>query len=91
MGVMLDGTTVEEVVEGSVADKAGVKAGDIIISVAGVSVEDRRGLMRAIRGEESKKKVVVKRGDKEIELVFEWPEPEKTEEKKDEKKAEVVL
>ena len=89
MGVMLDGTTVERVVEGSVAEKAGLEVGDVIISIAGEAVDSRRALMRAIRGEGTKKKVVVKRGEKEVELVFEWPAPE--EEKKEEKKAEVVL
>ena len=96
MGVMLDGNSVSEVVSDSVAEKAGLKAGDTIIKVDDQDVSDRRSLMRAVRsGDANKRKLTVERDGKTIELTIEWeqpkpPEPEEKEEKEEPKKRGAV-
>ncbi|MFQ5679097.1 MAG: PDZ domain-containing protein [Gemmatimonadota bacterium] len=47
------GALITEVVEDSPAEKAGLKAGDVILSVAGEEVEDRSDLVRALRDQEA--------------------------------------
>lgn len=46
---------VESVVEGSPAEKAGVKAGDLLIKLGGATVKDSSNLMAAVHGLESGK------------------------------------
>jgi serine protease Do len=46
---------VESVVEGSAAEKAGVKAGDLLIKLGGTAVKDSSDLLDAVRGLESGK------------------------------------
>jgi S1-C subfamily serine protease len=46
------GVVVEEVVEGSPADRAGLEAGDVILSVGGTAVDDPQELRAAIAGHE---------------------------------------
>ncbi|MDG1455269.1 MAG: PDZ domain-containing protein, partial [Planctomycetota bacterium] len=98
LGVFLDENIVEEVLPDTAAEKAGLKAGDKVIEVAGNEVTDRRSLVRAIRTEGEKKKVIVMRDGKKVELTVEWqrrrpsqnssePEPPKEEEKPKEEKS----
>lgn len=82
MGVFLDELAVENVVPGSVAEKAGVKAGDVFQKVNDAVVSSRRELVRAIVAGEPRKKVVLMRSGKPVELIFEWPEEKKSEGKK---------
>jgi len=51
------GVLVTEVIEGSPAEKAGMKAGDVILSVAGEEVEDASDLVEEIRGHTPESKV----------------------------------
>lgn len=73
MGVFLDEVTVSEVIPGSVAEKAGIQAGDIFKAVDGAAVTSRRELVRAIVGGNPKKKVVISRDGKEMEIEMSWP------------------
>jgi hypothetical protein len=72
LGVQLDENTVTEVSPDSVADKCGMRAGDVIVSIEGSKITDRQSLTRALQSGEPKKKIVVMRDGKEIELVAEW-------------------
>ncbi|MEM7260853.1 MAG: M20/M25/M40 family metallo-hydrolase, partial [Planctomycetota bacterium] len=67
MGVFLDGVAVEEVVPNGVAANAGLKAGDVFVSIDTQKIENRRGLVRAIQTGEPRKKVKIKRDGKEME------------------------
>ncbi len=42
------GVLVENVQKGSAAEKAGLKAGDVVTAVAGIPVRDRRGFESAV-------------------------------------------
>ena len=68
-----DGIVVKKVLEGSPADKAGIKAGDKIESVKNITIDDSKDLGRALAkaGVGVKLKVSVKRGDKSEELMLE--------------------
>jgi S1-C subfamily serine protease/photosystem II stability/assembly factor-like uncharacterized protein len=69
---------VQSVTSGGAADKAGVKAGDVIVSIDGEEIDGFRALLTALRvgpraGDEGRKagdkvKLVVKQGDKTKEL-----------------------
>lgn len=66
-----EGAYVVEVLEGQAADKAGVKAGDIIIKMDGEKIsEDKGGLAKAISTKKVGQavKLTVLRDDKELEL-----------------------
>ncbi len=93
MGVYLSGLEVDGVVPDSPAEKGGIQAGDVFVKVSGTVVDDRRSLVRAIQGGEPSKKVVMKRGDKEVEVELVWPEEikAKEEEKKKAEKKKVIL
>ena len=61
------GILVTEVTEDSPAEKAGLKAGDVIVSAGGKDIEDGRDLRRAINeheGEEPLELVVLRRGER---------------------------
>ena len=72
MGVFLDGLSIDNVVPDGVAAKAGVQAGDVFVKVDGKAVSTRAELVRAIQAGGPEKAVVVKRGDKQVELKFVW-------------------
>ncbi len=64
-GASLQGVLVLEVLGGTAAEKAGIKAGDIITSVDRESVSDTDDLVRALRDEEGRVSIgVVRRGVK---------------------------
>ena len=73
-GVMLDETKVVEVVEGGVAAKAGVKAGDVILKVNGKSVSGQQEYREAMQAAGREVTVVVKRDGQEVELKLTFPE-----------------
>lgn len=73
LGVMLDdeegGVKIEGVSEDSVAEKAGLLEGDIILDVDGEKMEKRRDLVKVLRRDAGKTvKMKLKRGDDEITL-----------------------
>ena len=71
LGVALDEMTVTEVTEGSVAFKAGIKVGDVLVKVGTTKIADRMELTQALRGE-PKKAVTVLRNGKEVELAIDF-------------------
>jgi hypothetical protein len=66
---------VSRVTPGSVAERAGVKEGDAILSLAGREVGDYTGLTAAIRVAEGKVKVIVLRGGEKVELEADFGAP----------------
>ena len=92
-----DGVEAEEVSEGSPAEKAGMKAKDVILEIGGEKVKDMEAYMAAMRkfkpGDKTKLKVM--RGKDPVTLEVEFaatgggpPSTEKKSEPKSEKKAE---
>ena len=75
-GVMLDGLKVEEVVGGGVAEKAGVKAGDLIVKVGGKPVASTEEYAEAIQAGGRDVTIVVKRDGQEVELKMAFPAPQ---------------
>ena len=75
MGVQLDEMVVTDVVPDSAAERAGMKQGDVILKVGGEKVADRVEMARAISAGEPKKKVLVVRDGKEVELELNWAQP----------------
>jgi serine protease Do len=74
LGIALDpdaaGAKVNQVMTKSAAEKAGLKANDIILKVSGQAIEDMEALLETLQGHKPGDVVQlqVKRGDKEIEL-----------------------
>ncbi|MDB5350366.1 MAG: hypothetical protein JWN86_1613 [Planctomycetota bacterium] len=73
LGVQLDELTIVEVVDGGVAAKAGIRAGDVLVKVGDKTVSSREEFSAAIQAGEPSKKIVVKRDGKEIELPATFP------------------
>ena len=79
MGVYFDenysgkGARIREVVNGSPAQRGGMQAGDIILSMDGKPVEDHKGNLELLKKKKRGDKAVfkVKRADEEIELTLE--------------------
>ncbi len=76
IGVQLDGLKIGEVLDGSVAAKAGLKTDDEFVKVDGKNVSSREELVAEIQKGEPKKTVTILRDGKELELVLEWPKAE---------------
>jgi hypothetical protein len=74
LGVQLDDLTVQEVVEGSPAEAAGVKPGDILMRLDGKDLGDRDTLSEALQGGPSTKKLIVRRDGSEVELTVKFPD-----------------
>jgi hypothetical protein len=68
LGVQLDNLTITDLEPGGVAEKAGAKAGDMIVSINGNKITDGSEVRRAIQGGSPKIKMVVSRGGKAVEL-----------------------
>ena len=72
MGVFLDDLIVQGVVPDSPAATAGVQEGDVIVKIDGQELEGRRALGPALRAGDPIKPLVVKRGEKLVELKLVW-------------------
>ncbi len=72
LGVQLDELTVSDIDDESVAQKGGIKVGDLIIKIDGTKLGDRSELTAAVREGGPKKVVTVLRDGKEIELKLDW-------------------
>jgi hypothetical protein len=64
--------TVANVRENSSASKAGLKVGDILVSIDGKELKTRMDLMRAMMGGKPEKKLVVKRKGEHKALTLKW-------------------
>jgi hypothetical protein len=79
LGIAIEGGTggvvVREVLKGSIAEQAGLKAGDVITTVAGEPVRDTRDIIVAIRRQAPGTwlPLLVKRGDQILEIVARFP------------------
>jgi carboxypeptidase Q len=73
IGVQLDELTIVELNEGGVAEKAGLLVGDVFVSIDGTKIADRTEFTRAISVGGAKKKIVVQRDGKDVEVIAEWP------------------
>jgi len=75
MGVYLggdEGRSLQSVVEGSRAEAAGWQAGDVILSIDGEEMEDRRHITRSLQQGGPKKAFVLQRGEETIESVLDY-------------------
>ncbi len=72
LGVQLEDLTVSEVLEDSVAQKGGIKEGDLIVKIDGTKVADRMEMTRALQAGGPKKVVTILRDGKEVDLKLDW-------------------
>jgi hypothetical protein len=80
MGVFLSGTEVTGVSPDSRAAAAGWQEGDVVLSIDGEAVTDRRELTRRLQEGGARKQVVIRRGDQQLETVLDYsndPEEER--------------
>jgi carboxypeptidase Q len=75
-GLMLEEMKVSELVDGGVAEKAGIKIGDVIVKVAGKAVTTREEYIEAMQGAGREFPIVVKRDGQEVELKMTFPAPQ---------------
>jgi len=75
--VQLDELTVTSLIEDGVAEKGGMLTGDVLLKIDGANVSGREEISRALQAGEPKKKVVVIRDGKEVELTLDWGPPPK--------------
>jgi hypothetical protein len=79
LGVMLDGSSgsvvVRDVLKDSIADRAGVHAGDVIVMLAGVPVQEAADIIAAVQRQVPGTwlPMTVKRGGESLELVARFP------------------
>jgi S1-C subfamily serine protease len=79
LGVALErgasGVAVREVVRGSIAERAGVRAGDVLMQVAGRAVAETDDVVAAVQRQAPGTwlPLTVKRGDQLVELVARFP------------------
>ncbi len=72
-GVQLDELKVVEVVPESIAEKGGIKPGDVFVKVDGKEIADREAFTAALQAGPPTKKVVVQREGKDVELTLTFP------------------
>jgi uncharacterized iron-regulated protein len=79
LGVMLDdsdaGVVIRDVVKDSVADQAGARSGDVVVTVAGVPARNASDVIDAVRRQAPGTwlPITVKRGAESVELVARFP------------------
>jgi hypothetical protein len=69
-----DDLTIEEISEGSAAEKAGLKAGDRILKLAGKETSDLSNLREGIQAAPKETTVVIRRDGKDLELKVTFPD-----------------
>jgi hypothetical protein len=73
LGVELDDLTIERVEKDGKAKEAGLRAGDVLVEIAGKTVESRRDLYRAISSQdEPRVEVKVRRGRRTVAVVLDY-------------------
>jgi hypothetical protein len=77
LGVQLEVTTIIDVLPESAAERGGLKIGDVLLKIEGVAVGDRAEISREVAKGEAKKKVLVSRDGKEVEVMLDWNVPAK--------------
>jgi S1-C subfamily serine protease len=73
---MMEEMKVTEVIEGGVAQKAGIKLGDVLVKVNGKAVTTREEYMEAMQAAGREFPIVVKRDGQEVELKLAFPAPQ---------------
>ena len=74
MGVFLEegSTKLGGVSEGGLAAKAGMKAGDQVLSIGGTAVKAQGDLRGALRASGDRKMIIWQRGDQKMAAWFDW-------------------
>ena len=75
VGVYLDdndGLKVSGLVEGGLASKAGLKAGDRLVQIGDRKLQSAGDLRRALRDGDDRMRIVVQRGEEQLAFVFDW-------------------
>jgi membrane-associated protease RseP (regulator of RpoE activity) len=72
LGVQLDEMTVSEVIDEGVAQKGGMKEGDVILKIDGTKIGDATELRQTLQAGGPKKVITVLRNGKEVELKLDW-------------------
>ena len=75
-GIMLEEMKVTEVIEGGIAEKAGIKLGDVLLKVNDKAVATREEYMEAMQAAGREFPIVVKRDGQEVELKLAFPAPQ---------------
>ncbi len=75
LGVRMDGLTVKDVVPGSPAAKAGLRAGDVFLEAGGKKLETLRDLFMALFRNRGKTQVLVRRKGKKVKLTLDLSRP----------------
>ena len=77
LGVYLgDAMAIDDLVKGGLAEQAGIKVGDILISVAGVKITDLTELRNILANGKQPRVVVWSRSGKEMTATFDWKKSE---------------
>jgi len=75
LGIFLgDNSKLESIVDGSLASRAGLKAGDTLISIGDVKIEGLRDIRKAMNNDAERRKVTWKRGEETFSAWFDWKE-----------------
>jgi carboxypeptidase Q len=72
LGVQFDGMKVDSLTDDGKAKAAGFQVGDVLVSVDGTEVTDRRALSRLLQQGEPRKEFTLKRGEETIVIPVDW-------------------
>jgi len=75
-GILLEEMKVSEIIDGGVAQKAGIKVGDVLIKVNGKAVASREEYVEAMQAAGQDFPITVKRDGQEVELKLTFPAPQ---------------
>lgn len=72
LGVQLDGTRISELSEDSRAAAAGMRVGDVLLSIDGRELRNRGSVSEALREGGTQKTIQVKRGEETLTFTLDW-------------------
>ena len=75
LGIYLgENSKLDSIVDGSLAARAGLKAGDTLISIGDVKIEGLRDIRKAMNNDAERRKVTWQRGEETFSAWFDWKE-----------------
>jgi len=75
LGVFLgDGMAVDDLVKGGLAERAGIKAGDVLLQIGSVKLEKQSDLRKVLSDKEKQRVVTWLHQGKEVTATFDWKE-----------------